>query len=84
MRQRHLRPTERAILWPDAIGLGLFTGIGVDRALALGQPALVAVVTLLPIWPLWGTWQWLEILLVFASLYQVAGWMAVTRLVKKR
>ena len=43
MRQRHLRPTERAILWPDAIGLGLFTAIGVDRALALGQPALVAV-----------------------------------------
>ena len=42
-RQRHLRPTERAILWPDAIGLGLFTAIGVDRALALGQPALVAV-----------------------------------------
>ena len=43
MRQRHLAPTERAILWPDAIGLGLFTAIGVDRALALGQPALVAV-----------------------------------------
>ena len=43
MRQRHLRPTERAILWPDAIGLGLFTAIGVDRALALGQPAMVAV-----------------------------------------
>ena len=43
MRQRHQRPTERAILWPDAIGLGLFTAIGVDRALALGQPALVAV-----------------------------------------
>ena len=44
LRQRHLLPTERALLWPDAIGLGLFTGIGVDRALALGQPALVAVV----------------------------------------
>ncbi|QTD44637.1 trimeric intracellular cation channel family protein [Ottowia testudinis] len=43
MRQQHLHPTERAILWPDAIGLGLFTAIGVDRALAMGQPALVAV-----------------------------------------
>ena len=43
MRQRHLQPTERALLWPDAIGLGLFTAVGVDRALALGQPALVAV-----------------------------------------
>ncbi len=43
MRQRHLKLTERAILWPDAIGLGLFTAVGVDRALAIGQPALVAV-----------------------------------------
>jgi uncharacterized membrane protein YeiH len=44
MRQRHLQPTERALLWPDAIGLGLFTGVGVDRALTLGEPALVAVI----------------------------------------
>ena len=43
MRQRHLQPTERAIVWPDAIGLGLFTVIGVERALALHQPAPVAV-----------------------------------------
>lgn len=43
MRQRHLLPTERAILWPDAIGLGLFTALGVERALALNQPPLVAV-----------------------------------------
>ncbi len=43
MRQRHLQLTERAILWPDALGLGLFTAVGVDRALVLGQPALVAV-----------------------------------------
>ena len=43
MRQHHLQPTERAIVWPDAVGLGLFTVIGVDRALALEQPALVVV-----------------------------------------
>lgn len=43
MRQRHWQPTERAILWPDAIGLGLFTATGVERALALQQPMLVAV-----------------------------------------
>ena len=43
LRQRHLRPTERAMLWPDAIGLGLFTGVGVDLALATGLPPLVAV-----------------------------------------
>ena len=43
MRQHHLQPTERAIVWPDAVGLRLFTVIGEERALALGQPALVAV-----------------------------------------
>ena len=25
MRSRHLEPTERAMQWPDAVGLGLFT-----------------------------------------------------------
>jgi uncharacterized membrane protein YeiH len=43
MRQKHVQPTERALLWPDAIGLGLFTAVGADAALALGQPPLVAV-----------------------------------------
>ena len=43
MRQRHFQPTERAMLWPDTIGLGLFTAVGVDLAAALGLPALVAV-----------------------------------------
>ena len=43
MRQSHLQLTERALLWPDAIGLGLFTAIGVERALAMGQPVVVAV-----------------------------------------
>lgn len=43
LHQRHLAPTERAILWPDALGLGLFTAVGVDLALALQEPPLVAV-----------------------------------------
>jgi uncharacterized membrane protein YeiH len=43
MRSRHFEPTERAIQWPDALGLGLFTAVGVDRALETGSPALVAV-----------------------------------------
>jgi uncharacterized membrane protein YeiH len=43
MRQRHFQPTERAMLLPDALGLGLFTAVGVDRAMAVGMPALVAV-----------------------------------------
>ncbi len=43
MRARHFEPTERAMQWPDALGLGLFTAVGVDRALEAGSPALVAV-----------------------------------------
>lgn len=43
LRQRHLKLTERAILWPDAIGLGLFTAVGVDLSVSLQQPALIAV-----------------------------------------
>jgi uncharacterized membrane protein YeiH len=43
LRVRHLAPTERAILWPDALGLGLFTASGTQIALTLQQPALVAV-----------------------------------------
>ncbi|MFN8851041.1 MAG: trimeric intracellular cation channel family protein [Inhella sp.] len=36
--------TERAMQWPDALGLGLFTATGTQLALAMGQPAIVAVV----------------------------------------
>lgn len=43
MRQRDLQPTERAILWPDAIGLGLFTAVGVDLSISLQLPPLIAV-----------------------------------------
>ena len=38
MRQRHFQPTERAMLLPDAIGLGLFPAVGVDIATAVGMP----------------------------------------------
>ena len=44
MRARHLEPTERAMQWPDAIGLGLFTASGAQIALDSGMPAIVAVV----------------------------------------
>ncbi len=43
LRRRHLPLTERAMQWPDAIGLGLFSATGVQIALALGLPAIVAV-----------------------------------------
>jgi uncharacterized membrane protein YeiH len=44
MRARHLEFTERAILWPDAIGLGIFTAGGTQIALASHVPAIVAVI----------------------------------------
>ena len=44
MRSRHLEFTERAILWPDAIGLGIFTAGGTQIALAAHVPAIVAVI----------------------------------------
>ena len=44
MRARHIALTERAILWPDAIGLGVFTAGGTQIALADHMPAIVAVI----------------------------------------
>jgi uncharacterized membrane protein YeiH len=43
LRGRHLALTEKAIQWPDALGLGLFTANGAHLALDAGQPAIVAV-----------------------------------------
>jgi uncharacterized membrane protein YeiH len=43
MRARHFAPTERAMRWPDAVGLGLFNATGTQLALAQGLPAIVAV-----------------------------------------
>ena len=42
MRARHFHPTERAMQWPDALGLGLFAASGTQIALTAGMPALVA------------------------------------------
>jgi uncharacterized membrane protein YeiH len=44
MRSRHLELTERAILWPDAIGLGIFTAGGTQIAIGEHMPAIVAVI----------------------------------------
>ncbi|MFT3955693.1 MAG: trimeric intracellular cation channel family protein [Piscinibacter sp.] len=43
MRGRHFALTERAMQWPDAVGLGLFTAGGTQVALQAGMPAIVAV-----------------------------------------
>jgi len=44
LRARHFAPTERAMQWPDALGLGLFSASGTQLALAQDLPAIVAVV----------------------------------------
>ncbi|MDE2604562.1 MAG: trimeric intracellular cation channel family protein [Burkholderiales bacterium] len=43
LRARHFAPTERAMQWPDALGLGLFSATGTQLALAQGLPGIVAV-----------------------------------------
>ncbi|MDO9132037.1 trimeric intracellular cation channel family protein [Hydrogenophaga sp.] len=43
LRVRHFALTEKAIQWPDALGLGLFAAPGVHQALLQELPALVAV-----------------------------------------
>lgn len=43
LRARHFEVTERAMLWPDAIGLGLFSASGTDIALQMQMPPIVAV-----------------------------------------
>ena len=43
LRSHHREFTERAIQWPDALGLGLFTASGTQLALAQELPAIVAV-----------------------------------------
>ena len=43
LRTRHFAPTERAMQWPDALGLGLFSASGTQLALAQDLPGIVAV-----------------------------------------
>jgi uncharacterized membrane protein YeiH len=42
LRSRHIEPTQRAMQWPDAVGLGLFAASGTHIALMEGQGPLIA------------------------------------------
>ncbi len=42
LRSHHFKLTERAMQWPDALGLGLFAASGTQVALAASMPAVVA------------------------------------------
>jgi uncharacterized membrane protein YeiH len=44
MKSSHIEPTERAMQWPDAIGLGAFTAGGTQLALNAGVPAVISVI----------------------------------------
>lgn len=48
-----------------------------------GGSALIAIAALAPLWPVWTTRWWLDTLIIFASVYQVAGWIATARLIKR-
>ncbi len=41
MRSRHIQLTERAILIPDALGLGLYAALGTQTALMLQMPVII-------------------------------------------
>ena len=43
LRGRHFELTERAMKWPDALGMGLFAATGTSIALEATMPAMVAV-----------------------------------------
>ena len=43
LRARHFELTERAVAWPDALGMGLFAASGTQIAVDMQLPALVAV-----------------------------------------
>jgi uncharacterized membrane protein YeiH len=43
LRARHFGLTQRAMQWPDALGLGLFSASGTQLALAQDLPGIVAV-----------------------------------------
>jgi uncharacterized membrane protein YeiH len=43
LRARHFAPTQRAMQWPDAVGLGLYSASGTQLALAQDLPAIAAV-----------------------------------------
>lgn len=43
MRQRHFQPTERVMLLPEALDLGLFAAVGVDFSMAIGMPPVIGV-----------------------------------------
>ena len=73
-------PVTRREVLRERTGLGYLFG---DRWLD-GGSAVIAIMALLPIWSVWEANTWFDTLLIFASVYQAAGWIAAFRLMKRR
>ena len=73
-------PVTRREVLRERTGLGYLFG---DRWLD-GGSAVIAIMALLPIWSVWESNTWFDTLLIFASVYQAAGWIAAFRLMKRR
>jgi len=72
-------PVTRREVLRERTGLGYLFG---DRWLD-GGSAVIAIMALLPIWSVWDSHTWFDTLLIFASVYQAAGWIAAFRLMKR-
>lgn len=72
-------PVTRATVKAQRTGLGYLLG---DKWLD-GGSCLVALVCLMPIWPMWSSGTIFQILLAFAGIYQLCGWLASTVLLGK-
>ena len=73
-------PVSHAEVLRHRTGMGYLLG---DKWLD-GGSALIGLVVLLPIWPIWDTRWVLDTLLIFAALYQTAGWIASGQFLGKR
>ena len=73
-------PVTRREVLRERTGLGYLFG---DRWLD-GGSAVIAIMALLPIWSVWESNTWFDTLLIFASVYQAAGWIAAFKLMKRR
>jgi hypothetical protein len=73
-------PVTRREVLRERTGLGYLFG---DRWLD-GGSAVIAIMALLPIWSVWESNTWFDTLLIFASVYQAAGWIAAFGLMKRR
>lgn len=72
-------PVTRRQVMRQRTGFGYLVG---DRWLD-GGSAIIALLAVMPVWPAWDRQAWLDTLLIFAGVYQLAGWIASARLIRR-